>query len=286
VKLNRGVISSNGKKHLTDGTYKALMAFVGEKLKEADKAGRSADSSRARIYWEIGDKILDAGLTGRDHYGESIIEQMGEELDADPQTIRRAIVFRRVYDRENLYRGGQQLTWSHYRLLIEIHDDEARRFYEDKAIKEGWSRDRLRTAIAGKEFEREVKKDADAAVLKRPTEAEYVFGAEVVDVVDGDTLVLNIDTGFKNWRHGERIRLAKLDAPEIETKKGKEVQQYIRDRLLKARGVVVKTIKADDFGRYLGHVYYSYEHDRPAQVYAEGTYLNDELLKRGLADRM
>ena len=274
------------KKNLSEGAYKALMAYVGEKLKEADKAGRKADSNRARIYWEIGDKILEAGLTGRDHYGESVIEQMGEELDTDPQTIRRAIVFRRVYDRENLYRGVQKLTWSHYRLLIEIHDDEARRFYEDKAIQEGWSRDRLRAAIAGKEYEREVKGDKDAAVLKRPTEAEFVYGAEVMDVVDADTLVLNIDTGFKNRRYGEYVRLAKVNAPELYTKKGKEARDYVRDRLMKARGVVVKTEKADDYGRYIGHVFYSFDDERPGKVYANGIYLNDELLKKGYAERM
>ena len=274
------------KKNLSEGAYKALMAYVGEKLKEADKAGRSADSNRARVYWEIGDKILEAGLTGRDHYGESIIEKMGEDLDTDPQTIRRAIVFRRVYDRENLYRGVQKLTWSHYRLLIEIHDDEARRFYEDKAIQEGWSRDRLRAAIAGKEYEREVKGDKDAAVLKRPTEAEFVYGAEVMDVVDADTLVLNIDTGFKNRRYGEYVRLAKVNAPELYTKKGKEARDYVRDRLMKARGVVVKTEKADDYGRYIGHVFYSFDDERPGKVYANGIYLNDELLKKGYAERM
>jgi endonuclease YncB( thermonuclease family) len=277
---------SEDKKRLTESAYKELMAFVDEKLKEADKAGRSADSNRALAYWEIGDKILEAGLTGRNHYGESVIEKMGEDLDTDPQTIRRAVVFRRVYTKQELYPGVQNLTWSAYRQLIEIHDDAARKFYEDKAIKEGWSRDRLRAAIAGKEYEREVKKNTDAGVLKRPTEADYVFGAEVVDIVDGDTLVLNIDTGFKNRRYGERIRLAKLNAPELYTKKGKEVRDYVRDRLMKACGIVVKTEKTDDYGRYLGHVFYSFDDDRPGRVYAEGIYLNDELLKKKMAERM
>jgi hypothetical protein len=255
-------------------------------LAEDEKAGQDADSHKARIYWEVGSKLLDAGLTGRDHYGESIVEQIAVDLEINPQTIRRAIVFRKVYSEADLYRGVQHLSFSHYRQLIEIHDDQARRYYEDKAIKEGWSRDRLRAAIAGREYEREVKKDEDAGVLKRPTDAEYVFWAEVVKVVDADTLLLDIDSGFKNWRRGERIRLAKLNAPEITTKKGREASDYVRDRLMKARGVVVKTEKADDFGRYVGHVFYSYQDDQPGQVYANGTYLNDELLKKKMAERM
>lgn len=279
-------MSEDDKKVLSEAAYKALVASVGAMLKESEKAGRSADSSKARSYWEIGDKILEAGLTGRDHYGESVIEQMADDLETNAQTLRRAVVFRRVYDRDNLYRSVQHLTWSHYRQLIEIHDDEARRYYEDRAVKEDWSRDRMNAAIAGREYEREVKKDEGAGILKRPTDAEYVFRARVVDVVDGDTLELDIRCGFKMVKEGEKVRLAKINAPEITTKKGKEVKAYVRDRLAKARGVVVKTEKADEFGRYVAHVFYSFQDDKLGAVYENGVYLNDELLKKGYAERM
>jgi endonuclease YncB( thermonuclease family) len=254
-------------------------------IKAADQAGKKSDSNRARIYWEIGDKLVTAGLIGRDHYGESILEQMGEDLEINPQNLRRAIVFRRLYDRENLYRGVPNLTWSAYRLLIQIHDDEARRFYEDKAIKEGWSRDRLRAAIAGREFEREVKKEEGAGILQRPTDAGYVFRATVRDVSDADTVVLDVDCGFKIKKE-ERLRLAGINAPEIETKKGKEAFQFVRDTLAKAQGIVIKTEKVDAFGRYVAHVFYSFETDDVGEVFAEGHYLNDVLLKKKMADRM
>ena len=274
------------KKVLSEAAYKALVAAVGKMLKESDQAGRAADSGKARMYWGIGDKILEAGLTGRDHYGESVIEQLADDLEADPQTLRRAVVFRRVYDRENLYRSVQVLTWSHYRQLIEIHDDEARRYYEDRAVKEDWSRDRMKAAIAGREYEREVKKDEGAGLLKRPTDAEYVFKARVVDVVDADTLELDIRCGFKMVKEGEKVRLAKINAPEITTKKGKEAHLFVRDQLAKARGVVVKTEKADEFGRYVAHVFYSFQDDKLGAVYENGVYLNELLLKKGYAERM
>ena len=65
----------------------------------------------------------------------------------------------------------------------------------------------------------------------------------MVDVVDGDTLVLDVRCGFRMVRESERVRLAKINAPEIATKKGKEVHLFVRDQLAKARGVVVKTEK-------------------------------------------
>jgi endonuclease YncB( thermonuclease family) len=59
-----------------------------------------------------------------------------------------------------------------------------------------------------------------------------------------------------------------------------------RPQLAKAKGIVVKTEKVDTFGRFVGHVFYSFEDDEVGKVYAEGHYLNDELLKKGLAERM
>lgn len=80
--------------------------------------------------------------------------------------------------------------------------------------------------------------------------------------------------------------LAGLNAPERETKKGKEAALFVRDQLAKARGIVVKTEKVDTFGRFIGHVFYSFEDDEMGAVYAEGRYLNDDLLKKGYAQRM
>jgi endonuclease YncB( thermonuclease family) len=277
--------SKNGREVLTGGAYKALAESLGKLITESDKTGRAADSNKAKVNWEIGDKLVAAGLIGRNHYGESVLERLAEDIKSDPQTLRRCIVFRQVYDRQNLYRGVQNLTWSAYRLLIEIHDDEARRFYEDKAIQGKWSRDRLRTAIASREYEREVKKDPDAAILKRPTEGDYVYRADVLECVDGDTLRLDVQCGFY-LKMDIRIRLAGLDAPEITTKKGKEAAEYVRDRLAKARGIVVKTVKMDIHGRFVGHVFYSFETDNVWKVFTEGVFLNDELLQKKLATRL
>ena len=44
---------------------------------------------------------------------------------------------------------------------------------------------------------------------------EWTFYAEVVSVVDGDTLKLNVDKGFRDFRINENFRLARINAPEI-----------------------------------------------------------------------
>jgi endonuclease YncB( thermonuclease family) len=42
----------------------------------------------------------------------------------------------------------------------------------------------------------------------------WVVHAVVVRVIDGDSVVLNLDLGWQTWRANESVRLAHVDAPE------------------------------------------------------------------------
>ena len=90
--------------------------------------------------------------------------------------------------------------------------------------------------------------------------------------------------GFDVWRH-ERIRLAAIDAPPINTKDGQEAKRFIEKRLLRAKTIVVQTRTFDIYRRYIGHVLYSYRKEDKDDVFRRGIYLNDELLRSGLASR-
>jgi endonuclease YncB( thermonuclease family) len=270
---------------LTEKAYSQLVSSVRALLKDSDDAGKKADSGKAEAYWRIGDKLVSAGLTGKDHYGESVVERVASDLQIDERTLWRCVAFRRVYGSDILATPGQNVTWSHYRLLIEVHDDAAREYYRRRVIEEGWSCKRLRAAISGREYERVVLKEKQGpTILKRPTDAAFVYGAKLVRVIDGDTAIFQIDMGFHTW-NVQRMRFAKLDAPELATKKGKDVTHFVRDLLEKARGLAVKTETTDDYGRYLGHIFYSFNEDDVGDVYANGVYLNEVLLEKKMAAR-
>ncbi len=271
---------------LTEKAYGRLRERIAGRLAEAKRAGRSADAGLAKAYWEIGDDVAGAGLTEGNHYGESVLERLADAVGMEAGLIRRCLAFRRIYGRDIWAHVGPNLTWSHYRLLIQVGDEAARRYYQDRAVKEGWGSPRLRAAILGKEYERVVLKEGEGpTVLRRPAGAGYVFKAEVLRVVDGDTLLMDVGCGF-NVKVRQKIRLAKLDAPEMGSKKGAASLAYVRDRLAEARAVVVKTEGMDDYGRYVGHVFYSPQAEGLEAVYEKGRYLNEELLRRGLAERM
>jgi len=81
----------------------------------------------------------------------------------------------------------------------------------------------------------------------------YKYNAQVIKVIDGDTLDLFIDLGFKVG-FNTRIRLIGIDTPEKNFPYGKVVKDYLTN-LLEGNKVYLDVTKKDKYGRYLGMVY-------------------------------
>jgi endonuclease YncB( thermonuclease family) len=82
----------------------------------------------------------------------------------------------------------------------------------------------------------------------------------------------------------EKVRLIGIDAPEINTKKGKEAFEFV-EKELKDANLIVETRKKEKYGRYLGYVYYSTQYKDFEDIIRHGKLLNEELVKAGLANR-
>ena len=88
----------------------------------------------------------------------------------------------------------------------------------------------------------------------------YIYKAELVRVVDGDTVDLVIDLGFDTFRH-ERFRLYGIDAPEMRTEAGKAAKAWLWEALQPLEAIYVETIqletkaKRDKYGRFLAVLY-------------------------------
>lgn len=103
----------------------------------------------------------------------------------------------------------------------------------------------------------------------------YTYRAQVVSVYDADTITVNVDLGFNTWRHNERIRLARIDAPEVTgTEKvfGIPAREYLKS-LIHNKTITIKTVKdkKGKFGRYI------------AEIYLGGENINDLLVFKGFA---
>ena len=88
----------------------------------------------------------------------------------------------------------------------------------------------------------------------------YIYKAELIRVVDGDTVDLIIDLGFDTSRK-ERFRLYGIDAPEMNTAAGKEAKAWLIGILGPYGAIYVQTIqlstkaKRDKHGRFLAVLY-------------------------------
>ena len=71
------------------------------------------------------------------------------------------------------------------------------------------------------------------------------YKAKVVNVYDGDTCTVDIDLGLLIWNKGEKIRLNRINAPELrgnEKPKGLKSRDFLRS-LIFDKEVFIETIK-------------------------------------------
>lgn len=99
----------------------------------------------------------------------------------------------------------------------------------------------------------------------------YTYGARLVRTVDGDTVHLDVDLGFGIWRYDQSYRLARIDAPEMNTEAGPTSKTRLDQLLRGASALMVTTSRADKYGRYL------------VELYADGHNVSDWLVANGLA---
>lgn len=87
----------------------------------------------------------------------------------------------------------------------------------------------------------------------------YQYKAFVTSVYDGDTCTVDIDLGLHIWARGEKIRLLRINAPEIRGKrrqKGLRSRDFLRE-LIMDREIIIGTFKdkKGKYGRYLGEIW-------------------------------
>ena len=102
-------------------------------------------------------------------------------------------------------------------------------------------------------------------------ETAYEYKARVVRWIDGDTVDLNVDLGFR-LTMADRFRLTGIDTPE-RGKAGYDTARQRAERLAPVGSdVLVRTFKADKYGRWL------------ATIWSDvGPTVNSALIEEGLA---
>jgi len=261
--------------------YKKLLADLRRIIREGKtEAERAAAQVLVESYWSVGKRIAKEKLTSRAGFHNAILRDLSADLDIDLRTLQRTVTFYQTYKRPPRVEG---LSWAHYRVLMPLRDPAERAFYEELAAEGALSAQRLNAAIQGNHYESaRDKPSGKPIVIPRPSDPSYLYKAEVRDVVDADTVLLDIDLGFEVIRR-QSIRLARIDAPPRDTDEGARGRRFVREQLATARTVVVSTRKYDIHRRYVAHLFYAFNKRGIEHTFLSGRYLNQELVDKGFA---
>lgn len=137
--------------------YESIKAIIEE---ARNISYHAVNFSMVKAYWNIGRIIVEEEQRGktRADYGKYLIKELSGRLSKN---------FGKGFDKTNLWNMKvfylsfpiidalrQQLTWTHYRLLMRVDKDEARNFYMVEAIENNWSTRELERQIHSLLFER------------------------------------------------------------------------------------------------------------------------------------
>ncbi len=112
----------------------------------------------------------------------------------------------------------------------------------------------------------------------------YTYKCYLNRVVDGDTIIVDMDFGAGAYLRRQVVRFKHLNTPEMKTEAGQRAKEFVENRLLPCQTLVIRTRGKDIYGRYLAEVWYLSGENNAQIVLDQGILLNQELLDCGMAE--
>jgi predicted nuclease of restriction endonuclease-like (RecB) superfamily len=120
---------------------------------------RSVDHHRTVMYWHIGERIFNEEQQGKDRadYGNYLIKYLSEQLQPEygsgfsVRQLERYRQFYRMFPIASSLRT--QLSWTHYKLLLSITNEDKREYYIAETVKNNWSVRQMERQINSQLFE-------------------------------------------------------------------------------------------------------------------------------------
>jgi len=186
---------------------------------------RVVNSTMVYTYWEIGRVIVEEEQKGKERaeYGLNLLKMLSIKLTKefgrgfDESNLRNIRQFYILFPNRDALRN--ELTWTHYRLLIRIEREDSRSFYLNETINSKWSTRELERQISSLLYER--------IALSKDKEKEMSLKGQVIekpaDVIK-DPYVLEFLGLKENAQYSERdmekVLIEKLKEFLLELGKG------------------------------------------------------------------
>ena len=124
-----------------------------------NKVYQTANFAMVEAYWNIGKSIVEQqdGYE-KAEYGSRLIAELSKQMTVDfgkGFTSTNLKYMRQFYlTFPNSHALRDELSWTHYRLLMRVENENAREFYTEEAIKSNWSTRQLERQINSFFYER------------------------------------------------------------------------------------------------------------------------------------
>lgn len=139
---------------------KIIFQEIKEILQEAkNKVYKVANNAMVEAYWNIGRVIVEKqGGKDKAEYGTALLKNLSKEMTKEfgkGFTLTNLKYMRQFYlTFPKSHALSDQLSWTHYRLLMRVENENTRNFYLEESIKEKWSTRQLERQITTLFYER------------------------------------------------------------------------------------------------------------------------------------
>lgn len=143
--------------------------------------------------WLLGKRIAEEELQGKDRaeYGASIIKNLSKELT---DIYGKGFTKSNLYSFYSFYKSFPQifqspigkspfLSWTHYLTLLQVSDEQARKWYETEAANETWSVRTLQRNISSQYYYRLLKSQNDIAVKNEMQELTASYQTDKLEFI-------------------------------------------------------------------------------------------------------
>jgi hypothetical protein len=150
--------------------------------------------------WLIGYQIAEEELSDerRENYGAEIIKNLSKELTSEygkgftKTNLYNFYSFYKAYP--NIFhtvsgKSFPMLSWSHYRVLLQVEDEKARDWYAKEAAEQAWSVRTLQRNISSQYYYRLLKSQ-----IKKPVKPQKTSPGTIISGPFDDT---SIDNGLE-----------------------------------------------------------------------------------------
>ena len=175
------------------------------KRNEINKRTRKIEEENdtVTIYWNVGRLIVEAqGGLNRAKYGNELIKKWSVKLTKlygkgyNTTNLKRFRQFYVIFEKSAALR--HQLTWTHYKRLLPIKNENKRNYYINLCIKNN---------LSERELGREIKSNSFERLIDKPNKIDIIMPTKPTITTD----IIPIDNKIKNEHDLELSILANLD---------------------------------------------------------------------------